>query len=326
MKEGGKATREMARRYFNLFVNRGAYTVQSRRPDPKKGKHYYYRPEGNPSLSLETIRQHLSGQITIALYAINPKTQRCKWIAIDADYAAAFEHLLKLQSALQKDGVEAALERSRRGAHLWMFSAEPLLARDCRLYTYNVACRLGVPIKMSGATEGIEVFPRQDQLDPDEFGNAIRGPLGVHRGAGCKRYWFYNASYAIEAQLTYLEGLNKITEKQLGELVRGLRMPGEFLPRSKLVLPPFNPNRKEFHILEHVSKGRRSGKDYRTRCPSCAQLGRDENGDNLAVKISDPRKYKCWAGCRKEEIRAAVGCPIRPRMEAQVWQPRAAHP
>jgi hypothetical protein len=325
MQKGGNATREMAIRYFNLFVNRGAYTVQSQRPDPKKGKHYYYRPEGNPSLSVDTILQHLNGRITIALYAINPKTQRCKWVAIDADYGAAFEHLLKLQSALKKDGVEAALERSRRGAHLWMFSAVPLLARDCRLYTYSVASRLGVPIKTSGTTEGIEVFPRQDELDLDEFGNAIRGPLGVHRGAG-KRYWFYNASYSVEAQLTYLENLTKITEQQLAELVKGLSLPEEFRPRPKLVLPPFNPNRKEFHILEHVSKGRRSGKDYRTRCPSCAQIGRDEDGDNLAIKISDPRKYKCWAGCRKEEIRAALGCPIRPPMEAQAWQPRVAHP
>jgi hypothetical protein len=335
MEKGGRPNRELAGRYFDLFVNRTAFTVQSDKPDGK-GKHYYFRPsvqwyewrrwpERHRLLCPETILRHLAGEITVALYAINPKTQRCKWIAIDADYPQAFEHLLKLQSALRKDGVDAALERSRRGAHLWMFAASPLLSRDCRLYTYNVASRLAIPIKTTGATEGIEVFPRQDELDPDEFGNAIRGPLGVHRGAG-KRYWFYNANYSVEAQLTYLDSLNKITEPQLAELVQGLSLPEEFRPRPKLVLPPFNPNRREFHILEHVSKGRRSGKDYRTRCPSCAQIGRDENGDNLAIKISDPRKYKCWAGCRKEEIRAALGCPIRPRMETTAWQPRVANP
>ena len=47
------------------------------------------------------------------------------------------------------------------------------------------------------------------------------------------------------------------------------------------------------------------------RCPSCAQIGRDRTGDNLAIQIKNPRFYKCWAGCTKEEIRAALGQPIR---------------
>ena len=323
MKKGGEATPEMARRYFDLFVNRAAYTVQSDKPDGK-GKHYYYRPKGERRLRLETIRKHLVGEITIGLYAINPKTQRSKWIAIDADYDAAFEHLLKLQSAFQKNGVEATLERSRRGAHLWIFAAVPLLARDCRLYVYNMAHGLEVPIKLSGATDGIEVFPRQDELDAGEFGNAIRGPLGVHRGARGRRFWFYSASYHVEAQLNYLESLTKLDESQLNRLIEGLTMPEEFRPRPRLVLPPYVPNRGEFSILEHVSKGRRSGKDYRTGCPSCGE--RDKNRDNLAVNVLDPRKYRCWAGCSKEQIRAAVGCPIRQYMEARTWQPRTAHP
>jgi len=70
-------------------------------------------------LSRETVRRHLEGQITIGLYAINPATQRCKWVAIDADYPDALEDLLKLQWELRQDGVEAALEKSRRGGHLW---------------------------------------------------------------------------------------------------------------------------------------------------------------------------------------------------------------
>jgi hypothetical protein len=34
-------------------------------------------------------------------------------------------------------------------------------------------------------------------------------------------------------------------------------------------------------------------------------------GDNLAIQVRDPRFYKCWAGCTEEEIRAALGRPIR---------------
>ena len=316
---GSSATIQMARRYFRLFVNRAAYTIQSTRPD-SGGKHYYYRPKGDQRLTPETILRHLKGEITIALYAINPETQRSKWVAIDGDYSAAFADLLKLQVGLGKDGVHSALERSRRGAHLWVFAAEPVLARDCRIYVYNLARRIGIPIKLSSKTDGIEVFPRQDKVETTEFGNAIRGPLGVHRGAG-KRFWFYGAAPHVSAQLDYLERIAKIGEAKMSVLVEGLSMPEEFSPKPAPALPPYDPNRSEFHILDHVPRGKRSGKDYRTRCPSCGPD--DKDGNHLAISIADPRKYRCWAGCSKEQIRAAVGCPIKYVPQGDTWQTHA---
>ena len=106
----GQVTIEMVARYFRLFVNRLAYTVQSYRPD-SKGKHYYYRPRGERHLTRDTIRRHLDGQITVGIYALNPRTQRSKWVAIDADYGNALDDLLKLQWELRQDGVDAALEK-----------------------------------------------------------------------------------------------------------------------------------------------------------------------------------------------------------------------
>ncbi len=310
----GQATMEMAGRYFDLFVNRLAYTVQSHKPNGN-GKHYYYRPRNDRRLSLETVREHLNGQLTIGIYALNPKTQRSKWVAIDADYENALDDLLKLQWELRQDGVEAALEKSRRGAHLWIFADKPLLARHCRIYIYNLALRLKVPVKGgSGLAEGIEIFPRQDQLEPHEFGNAIRGPLGVHR-ATVKRYWFYGADYHFGAQLSYLERLRKITEPEMVRFITGLEMPEEFRRKPKIELPPYDPTRREFRILDHVRPTWKRSGNYWTQCPSCADQGRDQGRDNLAISVADPRKYKCWAGCTKEMIRAALGHPIRVRRQ-----------
>jgi hypothetical protein len=312
----GQAAMEMARRYFDLFVNRLAYTVQSHKPN-ENGKHYYYRPRNGRRLSPETVREHLNGQLTIGIYALNPRTQRSKWVAIDADYENALEDLLKLQWELRLDGVGAALEKSRRGAHLWIFADKPLLARHCRIYIYNLALRLKVPVKGgSGLADGIEIFPRQDQIEPHEFGNAIRGPLGVHRASG-RRYWFYGADYNLEAQLSYLERLRKITEPEMMRFITGLEMPEEFRPRPKIELPPYDPTRREFRILDHVPPTRKRSGNYWTQCPSCAEQGRDHGGDNLAISVADPRKYKCWAGCTKEMIRAALGHPIRIRRQVE---------
>ena len=218
-----KATRQVVEDYQRLFVNRRAYTMQSMRPHPETGRHYYFRPSKKGTdvpltLTDETIRQHLEGKITVGLYAINPATQRCKWVAIDADYKNSVEDLLKLQYHLTQDRVEPALEMSRRGGHLWIFLATPLLAKECRIYIHNLALRLGVPVKGAGLVDGIEVFPKHDAIGTGEFGNAIRGPLGIHRGAN-RRFWFYGADYTLEDQIAYLNRLRKVTEEELRRFI-----------------------------------------------------------------------------------------------------------
>jgi hypothetical protein len=312
-----KAVSEIVRDYSRLFVNRGAYTLQTTRPDHASGRHYYFRPKGRRtgeelSLTAATIRRHLEGQLTIGLYAINPSTQRSKWVAIDADYVGAIEDLLKLQYFLQQDNVEAALEMSKRGGHLWIFTEKPALARECRIYIYNLALKLGLRIRGVGLAEGIEVFPKHDELREGEFGNAIRGPLGIHRGAN-RRYWFYGADYDLEKQMSYLNRLRKLSEKQLRSFIVGKSMPPEF-DRKRLSkdhsVPFVHTSGHEFRILDHLGKVRKVGRNYVTQCPSCAEAGQDRSGDNLAISIDDPRKYLCWAGCPKEMIRRALGCPI----------------
>jgi hypothetical protein len=318
------ASSEVVRDYFSLFVNRRAFTMQSKKPHPDSGRHYYFRPkergtDKSISLTDHVLKQHLEGEITIALYAINPSSQRCKWVAIDADYKDSMEDLLKLQYYLSEDKVEAALEMSKRGGHLWIFFAKPLLARECRIYIYDLAGRLQVPVKGAGLAEGIEVFPKHDQLQAGEFGNAIRGPLGVHRGAN-RRYWFYGADYTLEQQIAYLKRLRKVTEGELRQFVGGKHIPNELLGQRRngeRAHAYSGPNAHEFRILEHLStKLRKIGRNYVTSCPSCREAGHDRTGDNLAIRIDDPRFYKCWAGCTKEMIREALGCPIRFRQPA----------
>jgi hypothetical protein len=317
------ATPDLAREFTELFVNRRAYTIQSMRPHPESGRHYYYRPkskdaEAPTGLSLEIVRQHLAGELTIGIYAINPATQRCKWMAIDADYKTALEDLIKVQRQLRDDGIEAALEKSKRGGHLWIFFERPVLARDARIYIYHVAGRLDVQVKGTGLSDGIEIFPKQDELRPEEFGNAIRAPLGVHWGARESRgwrYWYYGADYTLDDQLAYLRRLPKVKEHHLQRMIAGRTIPQEFAQRARRPETPKYLESKpgEFRILDYVEVRRQVGRNWVARCPSCASQGHDKAGDNLAVSVEEPRKYCCWAGCTREMIRAAVGRPIAHR-------------
>lgn len=320
------ATLEMARSFSELFVNRWAYTIQSMRPHPESGRHYYYRPKAEggarpPGLTLEIIRRHLAGELTIGIYAINPATQRCKWMAIDADYKTALEDLIKLQFQLSDDGVAAALEKSKRGGHLWMFFDQPVLAREARIYIYHLAAKLDVQVKGAGLSEGIEIFPRQDELRVGEFGNAIRAPLGVHWGARESRgwrYWFYGADYTLIDQLAFLNGLPRVKEEHLRRMIEGKTIPQEFARRARReeATKYFEPKPGEFRILDYVTVQRQMGRNWVARCPSCAAADRDKSADNLAISVEEPRKYCCWAGCTKEMIRAALGRPILGRRSA----------
>ena len=140
-----KASPEMALEYARWFVNRRAYVLQSATPHPASGRHYYYRPRkrcGELPITPRDIQRHLAGEITLGIYAINPRTQRVKWMAIDADYRNALEDLLKLQFELGQNGIQAALEQSRRGGHLWIFFEEPVLAKHARVYIRHLAKRL----------------------------------------------------------------------------------------------------------------------------------------------------------------------------------------
>ena len=191
----------MAAEYSTWFVNRPAYTRQSDRPHPESGRHFYYRPGSKAgaevALDLEDVWRHIAGEITLGIYAINPSNQRVKWMAIDADYRRSLDDLLKLQYELQQDGIQAALEQSRRGGHLWILFEAPVLAKHARVYIRHLAGKLAVQVKSSGPSDGIELFPKQDRIEASQYGNAIRGPLGVHRAVN-RRFWFYGAAHDLE--------------------------------------------------------------------------------------------------------------------------------
>ena len=93
-----------------------------------------------------------------------------------------------------------------------------------------------MPVKGSGLAEGIEVFPKHDAIGAGEYGNAIRGPLGIHRGAN-RRFWFYGADYTLEDQIAYLKQLRKVTEEELRRFIAGKERPGPDSSRVRRGLP-----------------------------------------------------------------------------------------
>ena len=68
------------------------------------------------------------------------------------------------------------------------------------------------------------IFPRQDEIGAEEYGNAIRGPLGIHR-ANMHRYWFEDAPSNLADQLSYLRSVKRLTAAELETFTQGLSIP-----------------------------------------------------------------------------------------------------
>src|SRR5215831_6636236 len=96
-------------------------------------------------------------------------------------------------------------------------------------------------------------------------------------------------SNTLEAQMGYLKGLRRVKEDELHRFIAGKTMPANFVPAAQ---EPRQAQRIQsgrhtaiFDILRHVGKVRKVGRNYVTRCPSCAEAGHDRSGDNLAIRI-----------------------------------------
>src|SRR5206468_2799442 len=223
-----------------------------------------------------------------------------------------------VQRQLRDHGIAAALEKSKRGGHLWMFFEQPVMARHARTYIYHVAKGLGVQVKGAGLSEGIEIFPKQDELRPEEFGNAIRAPLGVHWGARESRgwrYWYYGADYKLVDQLAYLNQLPKVKEDHLQRMIAGMVIPQEFVQRARRTESPkyFESKPGEFRILDHVEVRRQAGRNWVTRRGRyAAWLFNSESWKSLRLLAS--------AGCQEER----KGVALMGNLEQQ--EPRGPRP
>lgn len=156
----------------------------------------------------ELWRRHLSGEIGIGIIPINDE-DTCVWGAIDIDIYDGLDH-----AALEQEIAEAELPlvvfRSKSGgAHLYLFTSEPVKARLLQLRLKECAVRLGQPTA--------EVFPKQTVLDGENgIGNWINMP---YQAAVYTTRYALRGGVALSAEqmLDYAED-RKITAQQLQDL------------------------------------------------------------------------------------------------------------
>ncbi len=126
----------------------------------------------------QVIYDHLAGKQTIGVYPLL-SDDSCKFLAADFDEADWREDAKAFMQSCRELGIPAALEisRSGNGAHIWIFFAEPVPAREARQLGAALISHTCDRTRQLSLASYDRLFPNQDILPKGGFGNLIALPL-----------------------------------------------------------------------------------------------------------------------------------------------------
>lgn len=246
-------------------------------------------------LSMQHVYDHLYGlaNITLGVYALDV-TSNAQWVCFDADTDDQLLHLTRAAEALAAVNQTAYIERSRRGGHLWMFFT-PLAGYSARRFAKQLATETDIRVD-------IELYPKQDYLNPDGYGSLVRLPLGIHRKTG-QRHHFINPdgtpiAPTIRDQIRLLASPALISPEFIEDILRRAPQWEQVAPT-----PAFTPieGRSDIPLSEAI-KGSISVFDFVSGYVSLNAKGvglcpfHDDHEYSFSVDRENNYWY-CFAGC-----------------------------
>lgn len=138
-------------------------------------------------LSDAVLYDHLTGKHTVGVYPLL-EDDTCHFLAIDFDEAEWREDARAFMQSCTDLGVPAALEisRSGNGAHVWVFFAGRVPARDARCLGTAIISHTCSRTRQLKLASYDRLFPNQDTMPKGGFGNLIALPLQkIPRESGC---------------------------------------------------------------------------------------------------------------------------------------------
>lgn len=162
------------------------------------------------------ITRHLKGEITAGIYPLLAD-DRCFFLAIDFDDDDWREDARAVLQTCLLHNLPAAMEisRSGNGAHIWLFFANPILARDARRLGSGLISATCARIRQLKLTSYDRLFPNQDTMPKGGFGNLIALPLQKYpRELG--RSVFVDANLQpLPDQWAFLESIRPLPQEQI---------------------------------------------------------------------------------------------------------------
>lgn len=129
-------------------------------------------------LNSEQLKKHLMGEEVLGLYPMTEK-DTCYLLVIDLDEARWQDDSNIIRNVCVENKISVYVERSRsgQGSHIWFFfdtEIKASIARNFGMIILNLAMQECGEIKFDSYDR---LFPSQDFLQKDGFGNLIALPL-----------------------------------------------------------------------------------------------------------------------------------------------------
>lgn len=126
----------------------------------------------------QVIYDHLAGKHTVGVYPLLAD-DTCYFLAADFDEADWREDARAFMQSCRELNIPAVLEisRSGNGAHVWIFFADPVPAREARQLGAALISHTCDRTRQLSLSSYDRFFPNQDTLPKGGFGNLIALPL-----------------------------------------------------------------------------------------------------------------------------------------------------
>jgi len=126
----------------------------------------------------QVIYDHLAGKQTVGVYPLL-SDDSCYFLAVDFDEADWREDAKTFMQSCRELDIPAAMEisRSGNGAHVWIFFAEPVPAREAQHLGAALISHTCDRTRQLSLVSYDRLFPNQDTLPKGGFGNLIALPL-----------------------------------------------------------------------------------------------------------------------------------------------------
>ena len=134
-------------------------------------------------LDYKNIESHLRGEHFLGIYPLT-KDDTCCFVAIDFDESDWCDTLKAVLCICTTNNISAypEISKSGDGAHLWFFFNEEIKASIARKFASEILTETMESYKNISMSSYDRLFPSQDFLQKDGFGNLIALPLnGKHR-------------------------------------------------------------------------------------------------------------------------------------------------
>ena len=164
-------------------------------------------------LNSEQLKKHLMGEEVLGLYPMTSK-DTCYLLVMDFDEASWKDDSTIIRNICTENEIPVYVERSRsgEGCHLWFFFEKEIsaaLARSFGMAILNLAMQKCGSIKFDSYDR---LFPSQDFLQKDGFGNLIALPLQKEARRQSNSIFIDENFEEIKDQWHYLSQVQKLSK------------------------------------------------------------------------------------------------------------------